>query len=442
MQSVRYLPLSELHLWTENPRDPISENMSDGEIIRRAIEDKSNNWHLDKLLSDFGSEYHQNKLPVVVIINDKYVIYDGNRRIAMLKCIQDDELFALATGQLKLAEPPDSLLTLDELPCCICDQETALDIVEKDHRGAGKWGMLQYEWFLHYHKGQPKGTLAIVEEALPGSISATKLNEEYARTRLLTKANLNMIGFDLRDGHLITNHTPELARNILSDLATAREQGKTSHRHNAGDVKSALIEIDSERYSSLQKFSQDKIVYDLTERATREEKSQPTDPTPAPKRRPRLNKTTTEPLFGGKLYPKGRTSNQLYRALEDIHGFYRKKPADREHLLPIIAMGLRLLLDITAREYYFSGGDPLVQKDDAYKTFLKRVAKPALSTQLLIADNNEMALTAEWLNGEYNLEAILGKWAHGSLPASPGDILKASKLVGAVIQATWSTISR
>lgn len=33
-QAIKPIPLSKLRLWTENPRDPVDESMSDSEIIR------------------------------------------------------------------------------------------------------------------------------------------------------------------------------------------------------------------------------------------------------------------------------------------------------------------------------------------------------------------------------------------------------------------------
>lgn len=434
MQEIRPIALSDLHLWTENPRDQICANLSDSEIIKRAIDDPSNNWALDKLLAGFGETYHQNKLPVVVEVDGSYVVYDGNRRVAMLKCLQNEELYSMATGRLNLIDPPSGLMDIKELPCDVCDLETALDIVEKDHQGAGKWGMLQYEWFLHYHRNKPKGTLMIIEEAYPGAISQTKLNEEYVRTRLLTKANLNEIGLSIEDGHLISVHDQETSKQIIDDLAQARERNLTSHRKNAGDIKAALTAVDPKRYEHFMAYSDDRKTYDITA----SQKSTPTpQDNPEPPRKPIRRKKPAQ-LFGGKLYPKGEKSNQLYRALEDIYALQLKNPEKFAHLTPLVAMGLRLLLDTVAREYYSSIGDNSVADDAVYKTFLSKVAKPAFKDNGLVSELNVSSLAADWLDSNYNLEGILGKWAHGSMTSTLDDVLKASNLVGEIIRITWS----
>ena len=437
MQDVKTIPLSDLHLWTENPRDPITTELDDRDIIVRAISDDANTWELDKLLKSFGNTYHQNKLPVVVDVNGKYVVYDGNRRVAMLKCIQDDDLFALATGSFRLFDPPEELFNLQALPCDVCDLDTALDIVEFDHRGADKWGMLQYEWFLNVHRGQPKGTLAIIEEAFPGSISQTKLNEEYAESRLLTKSNLKKIGFDIKDEHLVSIYDDDSARSVFEDLADAREKGVTSHRKNAGDIVAALREINIEKYKHIQGYDPRKKTTDHTENRENAISIPPISATVSRRRKP-LKRQKSQPLFNGVLCPKGDKSNQIYRALEDVYKLYCKNPDSNSHLLPIIGMGQRLLLDTVAREYYIEQGNELAKKDAIYGTFLKTVGKPALSKQLDKGNLNALSIKPAWLDSEDNLEGILGKWAHGSMPVSIDSILETSYIVGDIIRITWS----
>ena len=53
-QVIITIPLSKLRLWTENPRDPVDNSLSDSEIIQRAIANDSNNWNLDSLIYQMG----------------------------------------------------------------------------------------------------------------------------------------------------------------------------------------------------------------------------------------------------------------------------------------------------------------------------------------------------------------------------------------------------
>lgn len=67
--------------------------LTDEEIALRALDDPSNNWNLGKMLKDLGPQYHYNELPTVVYENDKYIVYNGNRRVALLKCLQSPHAF-------------------------------------------------------------------------------------------------------------------------------------------------------------------------------------------------------------------------------------------------------------------------------------------------------------------------------------------------------------
>ena len=119
-QAIKPIPLSKLRLWTENPRDPVDESMSDSEIIKRAIVNDSDNWNLDSLIVEMGKRYHLNEIPVVVAnADDTFTVYDGNRRVALLKCIKDPDLYQDAFNRIGVFEVEPELRNLTVLPCNI-----------------------------------------------------------------------------------------------------------------------------------------------------------------------------------------------------------------------------------------------------------------------------------------------------------------------------------
>lgn len=182
--------------------------------------------NLDKMLDELGGYYYYNDLPTVVArLDGSYVVYDGNRRVAVLKCIQDPDLYMDAVGRIPTFDPPRALIEQNALPCNVCDQETALGIVERYHRGSEKWGSLQFEYFLYIHRGQPKGRLMLLNEATNGLVERNpKLNEEYVQRRLLTDKNLNDIGFAVIDGELMSIHKNEVSMSIFEDIAEVRNR--------------------------------------------------------------------------------------------------------------------------------------------------------------------------------------------------------------------------
>lgn len=87
-QDVVKIPLSQLRLWTENPRDPLDGNMTNEQVIVHALKsDGEGRWSLRKLARQMGDHYDTSELPTVVRIkggkDPQYQVYDGNRRVIL-----------------------------------------------------------------------------------------------------------------------------------------------------------------------------------------------------------------------------------------------------------------------------------------------------------------------------------------------------------------------
>lgn len=120
-QQVEYIPLDDLVLWTENPRDPLDGDYTNDDVIRRATDGRNEKqWQLSKLSKEMGDRFDLSELPTVCRIDDgpKYRVYDGNRRVilAMLR-----KAGLTTEGQQQLV-PPDFP---DPIPCNVCDDELA-----------------------------------------------------------------------------------------------------------------------------------------------------------------------------------------------------------------------------------------------------------------------------------------------------------------------------
>lgn len=85
-QQVEYIPLDDLVLWTENPRDPLDGDYTNDDVIRRATDGRNDKqWQLSKLSKEMGDRFDLSELPTVCRIDDgpKYRVYDGNRRVIL-----------------------------------------------------------------------------------------------------------------------------------------------------------------------------------------------------------------------------------------------------------------------------------------------------------------------------------------------------------------------
>ena len=84
-QEIKNIALTDLVLWTENPRDPIDPKATDQQVVRRAVVDAGSKWNLKKLAKEMGSYYDLSELPTVVYHGKTPIVYDGNRRIVLGK---------------------------------------------------------------------------------------------------------------------------------------------------------------------------------------------------------------------------------------------------------------------------------------------------------------------------------------------------------------------
>lgn len=112
-------------------------------------------------------------------------------------------------------------------------------------------------------------------------------------------------------------------------------------------------------------------------------------------------------------------------------------PEKRSHYLPVVAFSLRLLLEICAQEFYEANDPGKDYKDGALKPFL-RLAKKELEKASYREKVTELSLNTDWIKGDLNFEAILSKWAHGTLTADNGTVVRISVLAGDIIRLMWS----
>jgi len=124
---------------------------------------------------------------------------------------------------------------------------------------------------------------------------------------------------------------------------------------------------------------------------------------------------------------KGGKVNDLYRA---IVGIYEKSQYDST-VFPIIGMSLRLITEVAARMYFEENAPEKANKDQLYNDFLK-TAKKEMSLEQ--ESKNYLSLTTDWLDGSNNLEGMLAKYAHGNITTSIDGILKASFIIGEVLE--------
>lgn len=416
-QEIQVIKVKDLHLWSENPRDPVDLTTSDFDIIKRAIDENPKEWNLDKLVKEMGKHYDFSEIPTVVFIDGKPIIFDGNRRVAILKYLQDKELYSSLTGKLFLKNGPKELHELFEIPCNVCDKDTALTNIERKHVNNGSWGILQREYFLHQHRGQPKSFFLKLEEQTGLISSRPSLNQGFVKDEVLTEKNLREIGFGIEGEQVVTGYKDEQQKEILEQVGLLIENKEITTRKNRGSLKQTLLENYPDSKKIIIAFDDKKKANAVSHIFEAESDAESSRRTPV--------STSSDELFGRKLILEKGPVNALYCGICDVY----EKFKDKEQILPIIGMSLRLLLDVAGRKYYESKGNTIAQDDQVSSRFIKE-AKNALAQQ----KKNSTSLTLDFVSDKYSLEAILHKYAHGSIDYSKQTIVQTSKVVADILE--------
>lgn len=402
-----------------------------------------------------------------------YRVREGNRRVTAIK-------LALQSGLVpspfkNLTEQFSSLKKAMEqhrlVECYVSDNEEEIGRLlvlrhggESEGVGTVKWNSAQRARFSQKGNQQSARAISLVENlqklrgfdnilAVAANIPATNLGRLISTPEVRQALNIEVYGSSARylggrDGLLLAvleKVKREGVAPIYSKPDRIRLIEETARRVGSDNPEQPQLLLDK----SIE-------VVDEMENGSREDESSRTSrsgtaslgelkngphrsdshgETTAPRRKP-VSRINHDAMFGQILRPKGRTSNDVYRAIEWIDRQYLRNPEDLSHLLPILGFSLRLLMETTAREYYDSIG--IDQGESAFKNFMKDVAKPAIKAKIDTVEQNNMALASEWIDGKFSFEALFHKWAHGTISVDRPSLVRQSKLVALIISEVWT----
>lgn len=332
-QEIVKLKISDLRLWTENPRDPIDRYASDEDIIKRAIANNDNAWNLGKLSSNFGEYYDKSELPIVVEENGSYVVYDGNRRIAMLKYIQNKELrYSVGDGQLMFgATYPQSLIDMKEIECDLCDKETALKSVQRKHIDNGSWKQIQRDYFEFRHMKKSKSDFIILNESLDGLIEKyPELNQRFVKEEVLSRSNLNQLGFDIQNDKLVSNYDADKAQEIIQNIIGLVCDKEVTTRKNRGKT----VKLVRSKGHDIHSFNDDCPINEIKGMPIKHQ------------RKTQVQKGGYIEPFGGTLSLRKGPANDIYRDFESLYKYYVSNKDKLSKSFPaVFRVMLRLMVE-------------------------------------------------------------------------------------------------
>lgn len=359
-QKIEFIKVKDLRLWSENPRDPIGEDIGDLEILRRAIKNDQERWGLNKIIEEMGDYYDTSELPTVVYHNDIPIIYDANRRVAVLKYAQNPEWHRVLEHTLFPRDDiPEDFKNRIEIPCNVCDEETALENIYRKHIKSSSWKHLERDYFELKHRNKPKSLFIKFDEATGLIKKYPKLNERIMKDSILTESALKKIGFAFDENDkLISMYDKDIAHDILNTMAELKKDGIISSRdgekHKKYDMEGPLKDV-PEFKDKIKSFTreQDSTLVDYPKesdiiRNTTKESGQKNR---YPKHTPRQPKLSQE-IFGGKVILIGGDVNDLYRDIVDLYDIYLKYKDEFSSSFPnLIRMTLRLLVESASGGY-------------------------------------------------------------------------------------------
>ncbi|WP_152681875.1 hypothetical protein [Chromobacterium subtsugae] len=336
-QNIEHIDIEKLILWSENPRDPISPNSSNEEIISNAIADRKAKWALRNLANQMGDFFDQSEIPTVAYIDNKPVVFDGNRRVILGK-IFFDRILSDTIG-FTIPQYPK------EIPCNVCDEKTAIASVARKHLNSGSWSPLERDLFLHKFMKQPKTVFLIFNEITKLIEQNPDLNKVFVRDEILTPENLRTLGFRVNENETLqSKHSPEEAKDIFADIIDKIKTKQISTRNNRGRVSDTLSD---KTIGIVQKNSTNKF-RDLDVSPT-ENQQNPEEPI---KRLTKITKETNKVIFGEKLQLRAGDVNNLYRDIVSIHILYKENKAKfSSNFSAILRMALRLICETAAKEF-------------------------------------------------------------------------------------------
>ena len=447
------MKIRDLSLWDENPRFPDKYfNQTEEELISFFL--KEEDFKIVELAKAIVKDF---KLPqleklVVLKLQDKNIVIEGNRRLTVYKLLANPEL----TKDEKLKNLFQELskevsIGKDyELECIVTDRkEEAFEYIERKHNHGNyevDWGQMEKDNFEARRGDASNKQWFRIEMSkivksldLPEVLKEQVLRKGYVTTffRIIdSKPAYDLFGFSFKDGKLIIND--EDFKKKIKVIVYEILNKKTLDGNKDINTRTLNKNYEIKEYLKSIKKEDAEKVYELIEKNTQRSlfgDKKINMPSSKSKKSKNLHKTSiTKPedkIFGRTLVLNPGKVNNLYRAIVKIYEQNSKNSSELDIVLPIIGMSLRLILDVAAREYYKNDPRDGFNENAPYKSFLTLIKKQ-FKEKGQKEVTNYLALS-EWLLSDYNLEGLLGKYAHGEIEFRKQDVLKNSRIVGDIL---------
>ncbi len=339
-QEIKHINIKDLVLWTENPRYPVDTVSTDQDIATLAIStDGRSRWNLKTLFKLMGKRYDYSELPIVFYVDDKPVVYDGNRRVLIGK---------IKYGYVEVDSDYDfsEIDFPEELPCSVChDKEVVLDNIQRKHAKGGSWKPLERDIFKHKEMKEPKSFFMVLNEATGIISNNLFMNQVFVKEEVFSNEALKALNISGENNKLESPYSDNDLKTILDRIVKLVDNEKITTRENRFGIIS-LLEQDAEISNIISKNKEKK-------RQPHTNKPQPNinKESPVTEEKRRRNKSKERTLFGKDTpHFEDDITENLFFDLRHLHSEIIKKKYS-EYATMIVAMGLRLLCQVADKKY-------------------------------------------------------------------------------------------
>ena len=401
MFETRKIKALDLLSWDENFRLPDILLGQNQEIIRKALLDDEKRHGVrefaKEVIKDFEWVPQLEKL-VVVPNGDKYVVYEGNRRVVAYQCLINPTLAGVYQNEFHKLISQKKIPKDFELECLVTDIEMAFYIIKRKHLNSNNekhWGQYEADNLANRAKKQNlsgdidmnrirRANIGKLLEATDFSKDVIKkiLGRGYVTNfyRIVdSKPGYNYFGISVNyDGEISLKDENELLDKLkffaLDLLTNKRPEGKSWSRayNTSEEIERYLESLDSSRITrKIENIEEDKIITssDITridESDHPQVKKQSIYTTAKEKEWPTLIKPTRRRLLVGE---KSEKINAIYKELQYV------VIKDCPHAVSVL---LRVLIEITIQHFLELNGEKftpdggIIAKEGKPRTELKQ----------------------------------------------------------------------
>ena len=277
MGTYANIELNKLMIWSDNPRhftEGIDVNEYDENEIINILIDVVGTDKMFNLMADIVSSngLMGNILPVVVQKDNKYLVYDGNRRVSSLKLLNNPNIAeddSLKTKNKKLVKDCD-LSFSNKLNVYVTDEENALELMDKIHNGEQEgvglipWEAFQRDYSLVKRGKKAKYTFAYQVSSIMGFSKKAHFKIPYTDLDRLFSSPKLQVCFGIID---FTNEYKNNIKYAIDSLIKYKQQKgfRSFSRHfnktNSSEPDAPIIEFCS--WVEKEKKNRDKLFFEL-----------------------------------------------------------------------------------------------------------------------------------------------------------------------------------